>query len=63
MGKMIGESDQAGGRPPLHHWGTGEYTDDIVLPRMTHAYILRSHWRTQRSRALILQRLKPQTEW
>ena len=42
MGKMIGEpikrvEDQR------FITGTGEYTDDIVLPRMTHAYILRSH--------------------
>ena len=23
--------------------GKGRYTDDIVLPQMTHAYIVRSH--------------------
>jgi len=42
MGKMIGESIK---RVEDHRFitGTGEYTDDIVLPRMTHAYILRSH--------------------
>ena len=42
MGKMIGESIK---RLEDHRFitGTGEYTDDIVLPRMTHAYILRSH--------------------
>jgi len=42
MGKMIGESIK---RVEDHRFitGAGEYTDDIVLPRMTHAYILRSH--------------------
>ncbi|MEC8360163.1 MAG: xanthine dehydrogenase family protein molybdopterin-binding subunit, partial [SAR324 cluster bacterium] len=41
MGKMIGESIK---RVEDHRFitGTGEYTDDIVLARMTHAYVLRS---------------------
>ncbi len=41
MGKMIGESIK---RVEDHRFitGAGEYTDDIVLARMTHAYVLRS---------------------
>ena len=42
MGKMIGESVKRV-EDQRFITGEGQYTDDIVLPRMTHAYILRSH--------------------
>ena len=41
MGKMIGESIKRV-EDQRFITGTGEYTDDIVLARMTHAYVLRS---------------------
>jgi len=41
MGKMIGESVKRV-EDQRFITGAGQYTDNIVLPRMTHAYILRS---------------------
>ena len=42
MGKLIGQSVKRV-EDRRFTTGSGQYTDDIVLPRMTHAHIVRSH--------------------
>ena len=51
MGKLIGESVKRV-EDRRFTTGTGQYTDDIVLPRMTHAHIVRSHLAHARIRSV-----------
>ncbi|MEE2716416.1 MAG: xanthine dehydrogenase family protein molybdopterin-binding subunit [SAR324 cluster bacterium] len=51
MGKLIGEAVKRV-EDRRFTTGAGQYTDDIVLPRMTHAHIVRSHLAHARIRSV-----------
>ena len=51
MGKLIGQSVKRV-EDRRFTTGSGQYTDDIVLPRMTHAHIVRSHLAHARIRSV-----------